>query len=58
MNWGVISGIVTAILIIAFLGIFSWAWSRKRQRRFDEAAQLALDPEDRDISVEEMEQKQ
>ncbi len=29
------------------LGIVFWAYSRKRKARFDEAARLALDDEDR-----------
>ena len=57
MNWGVLSGITTAILIIAFLGVVGWAYHRTNKRRFDEAAQLALDPKDREIDVEDMEQR-
>ncbi|MDX1570985.1 MAG: cbb3-type cytochrome c oxidase subunit 3 [Xanthomonadales bacterium] len=57
MNWGIVSGIITAILIVAFLGVVGWAYTRSNRRRFDEAAQLALDPEDRNIDVEDMEQR-
>jgi cytochrome c oxidase cbb3-type subunit 4 len=31
---------VTVILFIVFIGIVVWAWSRRNQQRFDEAAQL------------------
>lgn len=55
--WGILSGVVTALLIIAFFGLFGWAWSKPQQRRFDEAAQLALDPEDRSIPLADMEQR-
>jgi cytochrome c oxidase cbb3-type subunit 4 len=38
----VISGIVTAILIAAFVGIFFWAWAPRRKQLFTEAAALPL----------------
>ena len=38
-----ISGIVTAILLLSFIGGWIWAWSPKRRRDFDAAAQLPLD---------------
>ena len=37
-----ISGIVTAILIAAFIGIFFWAWAPRRKQPFTEAAALPL----------------
>ena len=37
-----ISGIVTATLLLAFLGITAWAWSAHNRRRFAEAASLPL----------------
>lgn len=40
------SGIVTAILLAAFLGLVAWAWSKRRKRDFNEASQLPLE-EDR-----------
>lgn len=36
-SWRVI---VMVIGLFLFLGIVAWAWSRKNQRGFDEAAQL------------------
>jgi cytochrome c oxidase cbb3-type subunit 4 len=38
-----VSGILTAILIVAFCGICVWAWSDRRRDAFDAAARLALD---------------
>ncbi len=46
MDWGTVSGIITAVLLIVFLGIVFWAYSRKRRGDFDEAARLPLDDED------------
>jgi cytochrome c oxidase cbb3-type subunit 4 len=38
----VISGIFTAVLLIAFLGIFFWAYAPSHKQRFADAAALAL----------------
>ena len=46
MNAGVFSGLVTAVLIAAFLGGVAWAWSSRRKHDFDEAARLPLDDEE------------
>lgn len=34
--------VVTLVSLLMFMGIVVWAWSKSRQRDFDEAAQLAL----------------
>ena len=31
---------VTLLSFVAFVGVFAWAWSRRNQSRFDEAARL------------------
>ena len=38
-----ISGIITATLLVVFIGGWLWAWSPRRRRAFDEAAMLPLD---------------
>ena len=38
-----ISGIVTAVLLVLFLAGWFWAWSPKRRAEFDAAARLPLD---------------
>ena len=40
-----ISGIITAILLAAFIGISIWAYSSRQRERFAEAARLPLDDE-------------
>ena len=40
-----VSGIITAVLLLLFLGGWAWAWSPRRKRDFDEAAARPLDPE-------------
>ena len=37
-----ISGLICAFLLAAFLAITAWAWSSRQQARFHEAAQLPL----------------
>ena len=39
--------IVTLLLFVAFIGIVAWAWSRRNQKRFDEAARLPFADEQR-----------
>ena len=43
MSSPTVSGIVTAILLVAFIGGWLWAWSSKRKASFDAAARLPLD---------------
>lgn len=43
MNAGVLSGVVTAVLIVAFVGGWIWVWSARRRSEFDAAARLPLE---------------
>ncbi len=36
-------GILTAIIFIAFVGIWVWAWSHRRKEDFDASAALPLE---------------
>ena len=38
--------IVTLLALTAFVGIVVWAWSRRNQARFDEAANLPFRQDD------------
>ncbi|MBX3622837.1 MAG: cbb3-type cytochrome c oxidase subunit 3 [Rhizobacter sp.] len=38
MDLNDIRSIVTVVSLVCFLGIVAWAWSRRNQPRFDEAA--------------------
>ena len=42
-----LSGIITAILLVLFIVGWFWAWSPRRKKDFDEAARLALDDDDK-----------
>jgi len=39
-------GISTALLFFAFIGLCFWAWSSKRKKSFDEAANLPFADEE------------
>ena len=41
---------VTLFSVLAFLGLWVWAWSRRNRARFDEAAQLPFAPEAEDAT--------
>ncbi|MGQ7246002.1 cbb3-type cytochrome oxidase subunit 3 [Halomonas sp. V046] len=40
MDIGTFRGILTGILLLAFLGLVAWAYSKRRKPEFDEAANL------------------
>ncbi|PJK08928.1 CcoQ/FixQ family Cbb3-type cytochrome c oxidase assembly chaperone [Lysobacteraceae bacterium NML120232] len=41
-----VSGIVTAILLVFFIAGWIWAWSPKRQQAFEAASRLPLDDQE------------
>lgn len=43
MDINTLRGILTAVLMVAFIGMVFWAYSRKRKADFDEAARLPLE---------------
>ncbi len=45
----VIRGILMVGLIIAFLGMWVWAWSGKRKKAFHDASMLPLEEDDGQI---------
>jgi cytochrome c oxidase cbb3-type subunit IV len=46
MDIGTFRGIVTAVLMLLFIGLVIWAYSRGRHKEFSEAAQLPLEDDD------------
>ena len=40
MDTGTFRGLITLFLIVAFIGIFIWSYSKRRKPDFDEAANL------------------
>jgi cytochrome c oxidase cbb3-type subunit 4 len=37
-----VSGVITAVLMVLFIGGWAWAWSPRRKTDFDAAAKLPL----------------
>lgn len=46
MDINTMRAIVTVLAFVAFIGIVVWAWSRRNQAGFDEAAQLPFRQDD------------
>ena len=46
MDINTLRAIVTVVTFVVFIGIVTWAWSRRNQAAFDEAAQLPFRQED------------
>ena len=43
MDLGVIRGIITGVLLVLFVWLVAWAWSKARKTEFDAAARLPLE---------------
>jgi cytochrome c oxidase cbb3-type subunit 4 len=46
MDINTLRAIVTVITFVVFIGIVAWAWSRRNQAAFEEAAQLPFRQDD------------
>ena len=46
MDSGTISGIVTVVFILVFIGIVWWAYSKGNKKRFEDAGKLPFDEDD------------
>ncbi|TDO09821.1 MULTISPECIES: cbb3-type cytochrome oxidase subunit 3 [Halomonas] len=46
MENGTVNGVIIILLIIAFVGLTLWAYSKRRKPDFDEAANLPFADED------------
>lgn len=43
MDSGTVSGIVTVVFIVVFVGIVGWAYSKGNKQRFEDAGKLPFD---------------
>jgi cytochrome c oxidase cbb3-type subunit 4 len=48
MDINTLRGIFTALALVAFIGVWVWAWSSKRKSAFDDAANLPFADDDLD----------
>lgn len=53
MSLGIVRGMITLILFVAFISLWIWAWSTRRRPEFSAAAQIPLqgDPHSPDGST-------
>ncbi|ABL99998.1 CcoQ/FixQ family Cbb3-type cytochrome c oxidase assembly chaperone [Shewanella amazonensis] len=57
MDYGTLHGIVTIVVMLTFVGIFAWAYSSRRKKSFDEAANLVFSDEETKAMKDSGEQK-
>ena len=43
MDIGTVRGLITLALLVAFVALVIWAWSKRRKAEFDELARLPLE---------------
>lgn len=46
MGSGTVSGIITVVFILVFIGIVWWAYSKGNKQRFDDASKLPFSEDD------------
>lgn len=46
MDLNTIRTILLLVLFVAFIGVWIWAWSKKRKSAFEEASRLPLEEDD------------
>ena len=46
MTLGIFRGLVTGALLVLFLWLVAWAWSKARRTQFDAAARMPLEEEE------------
>ena len=47
MDSSLIESVWTVVVLVLFVGIVIWAWSGKRKRAFDEAANIPFNEDDK-----------
>ncbi|MDR2213869.1 MAG: cbb3-type cytochrome c oxidase subunit 3 [Pseudomonadales bacterium] len=40
--WGHLSGIITLLVMLSFIGVWIWVWDRRHLPKYDELARLPL----------------
>ena len=46
LNVGLVRGLLTLVLFLAFMTLWAWAWSKNRKAEFDRIALLPLEDHD------------
>ena len=58
MDIGVVRGLVTAVILVLFVGIWAWSWSRNRREDFDAASKMPLGDDIKPPANEDMKEQQ
>ncbi|HEY0682823.1 MAG TPA: CcoQ/FixQ family Cbb3-type cytochrome c oxidase assembly chaperone [Steroidobacter sp.] len=45
-NMGIVRGLLTLVLFLAFMTLWAWAWNKNRQHDFERMARLPLEDQD------------
>jgi len=48
--WGHVAGVFIVLMMLAFIGIWIWAWLPHHERSFAELARLPMQDEDEDAT--------
>ena len=56
MEIDLIRGLITAALLVLFVGLFAFTWSRKRTDTFEHASRMPLEDSDRPAPQDSKEQ--
>ena len=43
--WGHLSGVITLILMLTFIGIWIWVWNKRHKAKYDALARLPMEDE-------------
>jgi cbb3-type cytochrome oxidase subunit 3 len=46
LNVGIVRGLLTLVLFLAFMTLWAWTWSKNRKAEFDNLARLPLEDHD------------
>lgn len=46
LNMGIVRGLLTLVLFLAFMTLWAWAWNKNRKAEFDRVALLPLEDHD------------
>lgn len=49
ININLVRGLVLILLIVGFVGIVAWAWSRNRKEEFEEMSMLPLEEDQEQV---------
>jgi cytochrome c oxidase cbb3-type subunit 4 len=58
MDIGIVRGLITAVILVLFVGLWAWSWSRNRREDFDAASRMPLGEDSKPPANEDMKEQQ